>query len=66
MTTQDRRARTAAQTPDAIRAVAVLGGTRHEPHASAQEMRAYLGWETGLVDRIRRGREAPFPGLPET
>lgn len=37
-----------------------FGDTRHKPYGSPAEMQAYLAWETGLIDRIRRDGDAPF------
>lgn len=37
-----------------------FGDTRHKPYGSTSDMQAYLSWETGLVDRVRRDGDAAF------
>ena len=40
-----------------------FGNTRNKPYASPEAMTAYLRWETGLLDQVRRDGDAPFAHL---
>ena len=37
-----------------------FGTARNKPYGSAGEMQAYLTWEVGLIEQIRRDGDAPF------